>query len=172
MAVRITGLPARVTAWLAVSSARSAHATRARCASCAARRAKIRRADSPPDSKRIVFSSNRNGLINLFVVPIIAMRLIAEERKSGTIEILLTSPVTETEVVLGKFLAAWLFVGWRTPTAAASPMMNRDTMLRMSVAGRRVVVVGRSRTESSELRVVAREMMPDGSLDHVSLLVC
>ena len=43
---------------------------------------------------------------NLFVVPIIAMRLFPEERKSGTIEILLTSPVTETEVVLGKWTGA------------------------------------------------------------------
>ena len=45
-------------------------------------------------------------IFNLFVVPIIAMRLFAEERKSGTIEILLTSPVSETEVVLGKFVGA------------------------------------------------------------------
>jgi len=48
-------------------------------------------------------------LFLLFVVPVITMRLIAEERRSGTIEVLLTSPVTEAQVVVGKFAAAMLF---------------------------------------------------------------
>lgn len=47
----------------------------------------------------------------LFLVPAIGMRLWAEERRSGTIELLLTLPITIWQSVVGKFLAAWLFVG-------------------------------------------------------------
>ena len=47
----------------------------------------------------------------LFLVPAVAMRLWAEERKTGSIELLLTQPITVWQAVLGKFLAAWLFVG-------------------------------------------------------------
>jgi ABC-2 type transport system permease protein len=47
----------------------------------------------------------------LMLIPAISMRLWAEERKTGTIEILMTLPVSTTEAVLGKYLAAWLFSG-------------------------------------------------------------
>jgi ABC-2 type transport system permease protein len=47
----------------------------------------------------------------LFLVPAVSMRLWSEERKSGTIELLLTLPVTMWQAVLGKFLAAWAFIG-------------------------------------------------------------
>ena len=47
----------------------------------------------------------------LFLIPAISMRLWSEERKTGTIELLMTLPVTMTEAVLGKFLAAWAFTG-------------------------------------------------------------
>ena len=42
----------------------------------------------------------------LFVAPLITMRLFAEEKRSGTIELLMTSPITDTEVVIGKFAAS------------------------------------------------------------------
>lgn len=45
----------------------------------------------------------------LFLVPALSMRLWAEERKSGSIELLMTLPVSIWDAVLGKFLAAWLF---------------------------------------------------------------
>ncbi len=48
-------------------------------------------------------------LFLLFVVPVITMRLIAEERRTGSLEVLLTSPVTEGQIIIGKFLAAWVF---------------------------------------------------------------
>jgi len=47
----------------------------------------------------------------LFLVPAIAMRLWAEERKSGTIELLMTLPISVGQSVIGKYLAAWMFIG-------------------------------------------------------------
>lgn len=47
----------------------------------------------------------------LLLVPAIGMRLWAEERKSGTIELLMTLPVSTRDAVIGKFLAAWAFCG-------------------------------------------------------------
>ncbi|MBT8144306.1 MAG: heme exporter protein CcmB [Gammaproteobacteria bacterium] len=45
----------------------------------------------------------------LFLIPPLAMRLWAEERRSGSIELLMTLPVTLPQAVLGKFVAAWVF---------------------------------------------------------------
>jgi ABC-2 type transport system permease protein len=56
------------------------------------------------DMIRGVFS-NASVLI-LFLLPMITMRTYAEEKRSGTIELLLTSPVTDVEIVMGKFLGA------------------------------------------------------------------
>ncbi len=47
----------------------------------------------------------------LFLVPAVGMRLWAEERRSGTIELLLTMPITAWQAIVGKFLASWLFLG-------------------------------------------------------------
>jgi len=46
----------------------------------------------------------------LFLVPAVGMRLWAEERRVGTIELLLTMPITSWQAILGKFLASWLFL--------------------------------------------------------------
>ncbi len=54
---------------------------------------------------------NFHPWLYLFLIPALSMRLWAEERKSGSIELLLTLPITVTEAVLGKFLAAWVFTG-------------------------------------------------------------
>jgi ABC-2 type transport system permease protein len=47
----------------------------------------------------------------LFLVPAVGMRLWAEERRVGTLELLLTMPVTAWQAIVGKFLASWLFLG-------------------------------------------------------------
>lgn len=52
---------------------------------------------------------NFHPWLYLFLVPAISMRLWAEERRSGSIELLMTLPVTAWQAVLGKFLAAWAF---------------------------------------------------------------
>ncbi len=66
----------------------------------------------------------------LILIPAISMRLWAEERKSGTIELFLTLPISIGEAVLGKFLAAWAFCGialaltfpiWLTVNALGNP---------------------------------------------------
>lgn len=49
------------------------------------------------------------SVILMLVVPLITMRLVAEERKLSTAELLLTSPISVTEIILGKFLGAWVF---------------------------------------------------------------
>jgi ABC-2 type transport system permease protein len=55
-------------------------------------------------SMRVIF--HNMSITMLFIAPLITMRLFAEEKKSGTIEIIMTSPVTDAEVVIGKFAAS------------------------------------------------------------------
>jgi ABC-2 type transport system permease protein len=57
-------------------------------------------------SLRTVFETT--PFLLLFFAPAITMRLISEEKKSGTLELLLTKPVKEYEIIVGKFLAAWI----------------------------------------------------------------
>ena len=52
---------------------------------------------------------NFHPWLYLFLIPALAMRLWAEERKSGTIELLMTLPITRFQAVTGKFLAAWAY---------------------------------------------------------------
>ena len=54
---------------------------------------------------------NFHPWLYLFLVPAIAMRSWSEERKSGTIELLMTLPISVTQAVIGKFLAAWTVLG-------------------------------------------------------------
>jgi ABC-2 type transport system permease protein len=62
------------------------------------------------------------GTVSLFLIPMISMRLLAEEKRNGTIELLLTSPVEDLSIILGKWLGAsllYLFVlGMSVPSIA------------------------------------------------------
>jgi len=67
----------------------------------------------------VLFLNRTGSLVHLFfqmsmlfllILPVITMRLFAEERKAGTLELLLTAPVTEIQIVLAKFTASMLVV--------------------------------------------------------------
>ena len=73
---------------------------------------------------------NFHPWLYLFLIPALSMRLWAEERKTGTIELFLTLPVSLSAAVMGKFLAAWAFTGialvltfpfWITANLLGSP---------------------------------------------------
>jgi ABC-2 type transport system permease protein len=61
-------------------------------------------------------------LVALLVLPLVTMRLFAEEKKLGTMELLWTYPVRDGEIVLGKFLAAWLFYAAMLLPTAVGPL--------------------------------------------------
>jgi len=64
--------------------------------------------DGGPASMADTFSDL--GFLLVFAVPLLTMRLVAEELRQGTLEVLLCEPMGESAIVLGKFLAAWVFV--------------------------------------------------------------
>ena len=64
--------------------------------------------------------------MQLFGAPVLTMRLLAEERRSGSIEVLMTAPVTEGQVVAGKYLAAFAFYLFLwLPTVAYAVIIDR-----------------------------------------------
>ena len=66
------------------------------------------------------------SVIGLFLIPMITMRLFAEEKRTGTIELLTTSPVRDIEVILGKWLAAMALYASRAGDIRAE---HRDAVL-------------------------------------------
>jgi ABC-2 type transport system permease protein len=67
----------------------------------------------PMDVNEWVVRSNLSNVavVGLFMVPMITMRLFAEEKRTGTIELLVTSPLHDMEIILGKWLAAITLYG-------------------------------------------------------------
>jgi ABC-2 type transport system permease protein len=72
-----------------------------------------------------LLADERFWLVFLFIPPLLTMRLFAEERGSGTLEVLLTAPVRDWQVVLAKFLGAWIFYAlvW-LPTLVYLPILT------------------------------------------------
>jgi ABC-2 type transport system permease protein len=61
--------------------------------------------------------------LSLLIIPVVTMRLLAEEKHSGTLEMLITLPVRDHEVILGKFLGAWGLVLILIASTALYPLM-------------------------------------------------
>jgi ABC-2 type transport system permease protein len=61
--------------------------------------------------------------LSLVVIPVLTMRLLAEEKRSGTLEMLITLPVKDHEVILGKFLGAWGLVLILIAASGLFPLM-------------------------------------------------
>ncbi|MDX2140038.1 MAG: ABC transporter permease [Chloroflexota bacterium] len=60
----------------------------------------------PPDAALV---PNFFAFALIFFAPLLTMRLLAEEKREGTLELLLTAPATDTAIVVGKFLGAWAY---------------------------------------------------------------
>ncbi len=71
----------------------------------------------------------------IFLVPALTMRSWAEERKSGTLEILLTLPFRETEVVAGKFLGAAALLAVMVVLTLPLPLSLEDIFIRLTEEG-------------------------------------
>jgi ABC-2 type transport system permease protein len=65
-----------------------------------------RAGQSPPDGAAVLSSF---GFFTVFFAPLLTMRLFAEESREGTMELMLTMPVRDGDVVIGKFLGAWAY---------------------------------------------------------------
>ena len=78
------------------------------------------------------------GIILLLLTPLITMRLFAEEKRSGTIELLLTSPVHDYEIILGKWLGAMLLYA----CMLAVSLLNLSILFIVSTPDWRAMLVG------------------------------
>jgi len=61
---------------------------------------------APPDGTAVLGAF---GFFTVFFAPLLTMRLFAEESREGTLELMLTLPVRDGDIVLGKFVGAWLY---------------------------------------------------------------
>jgi ABC-2 type transport system permease protein len=106
-----------------------------------------------------MFGDERFWLIFLFIPPLITMRLFAEERASGTLEVLMTSPIRDWQVVFGKYVACLLFYlvlwlptlaflpvlvnyDWTTHKAGIDPMPALTTYIGAFLAGAMFLAIG------------------------------
>ena len=89
------------------------------------------------------------GVIGMFFVPMITMRLFAEEKRSGTIELLTTSPIRDMEVILGKWLAAvTLYASMLLLTALNLLFLFKYCILRFEAANELAYFLALRRQES------------------------
>jgi len=113
-----------------------------------------------------IFNNTFFWIFLLFFIPVITMRLISEERKSGSIETLLTSPVSSSTIVLGKFAAAFGFyaVFW-LPVVAYALILNHlmtidlrivlSSLLAVLLLGAYFLAIGTFASSLSKNQIVA-----------------
>ncbi|HEX4962529.1 MAG TPA: ABC transporter permease [Thermoanaerobaculia bacterium] len=78
-----------------------------------------------PGGPPFTFFFNTSWIMLLLVTPVLTMRLVSEELRSGSIEVLMTAPVSEEQVIGGKFLAAFTFYAFLWfPTLAYAGMIS------------------------------------------------
>lgn len=78
------------------------------------------------------------SVILLFVLPLVTMRTYSEEKRSGTIELLLTSPVTDVQIIIGKFLGAMTLYG----AMLAITMIHMGVLLQMGNPELKIIGIG------------------------------
>ena len=107
------------------------------------------------------------SVIVLFMLPMVTMRTYAEEKRSGTIELLLTAPLTDVQIILGKFLgalglyAAMLLVDRRracsscSPTATPTGSRSRPRYLGLLLLGASFIALGLFISSLTQNQIVA-----------------
>jgi len=80
---------------------------------------------------QLMLGDEKFWLVYLFIPPLLTMRLFAEERSTGTLEVLMTAPLHDWQVVLSKFVACFAFyvILW-VPTAAYLPVARVTNLVR------------------------------------------
>ena len=106
---------------------------------------------------QLMLGDEKFWLVYLFIPPLLTMRLFAEERGSGTLEMLMTAPLYDWQVVLCKYLACFAFyvvlwlptlaylpllLGARTPQGAVDPMPAVSSYLGLALAGAMFLALG------------------------------
>ena len=88
---------------------------------------------------RIEYLYGNMSVTLLFVIPLLTMRLFAEEKSTGTLEVLMTSPVTDTQVVIGKFISAFSLANVMLVLSCLFPLILGYHLKVFEMAGIKVI---------------------------------
>ncbi|HEY64846.1 MAG TPA: ABC transporter permease subunit [Caldilineae bacterium] len=117
-------------------------------------------------SLRFVFGNVFSAIILIIIGPLLTMRLLAEEQRSGTIELLLTAPVRDWEVVVGKYLAGYfVFLAMLVPTLVYPLLIERfgdpdhgvfiSTYIGLALLGMALLALGLLTSAMTQNQIVA-----------------
>ena len=106
----------------------------------------------------------------LFLVPAVGMRLWADERRVGTLELLLTMPIAPWEAIVGKFIASWLFLGLALAadvSGRADGELSGQPGQRRHLHRLRRKLADGGRLSGGELHHLGHDAQPGGELHHL-----